>query len=116
MKSKFFVFTILLSMVIILLLSSISCASKFDYEESKLKMEELGYSIIDISPQIDNVASYYVADKEHTETVHVIQFVSSKTAKDFLEISNDPIDYPNISIEGNVVYFGTPGGIADLIS
>ena len=116
MKNKFFVFTILLSMVIILLLSSISCASKFDYEESKLKMEELGYSIIDISPQIGNVASYYVADKEHTETVHVIQFVSSKTAKDFLEISNDPIDYPNISIEGNVVYFGTPGGIADLIS
>ncbi|MFA7663760.1 MAG: hypothetical protein WCY33_02970 [Clostridia bacterium] len=116
MKSKFFVFTILLSMVIVLLLSSISCASKFDYEGSKSKMEKLGYSIIEMSPQIDNVASYYVADKEHTKTVHVIQFVFSKTAKDFFDISNDPIDYPNISIEGNVVYFGTPDGIADLIS
>lgn len=116
MKSKYLNITLLIAMVFIILLSSVSCGSTFDFEGSKSQMEELGYYIIEMSPQIDNVASYYVADKEHVETVHVIQFTSSKTAKEFFQMSKDPIDYPNISIEGNVVYFGTLGGIADLLS
>lgn len=97
------------------LLTLSSCYTSFNYNESKTRMDIAGYEITEMSPQMDNVAEFFVANLEFKEIVYVIKFTKDKHAKSYYEINKNSNDFPNIVVLGSTVYYGTEGAIAILV-